>query len=156
MKSLLPLAVLVSVLPMRSATAATSCDLQGAWQLVSAKYDNQAAASTHASMKVFTKTRFAVVGLDTASSGPLATDADRLKFFSNLIAIGGSYAISAGAWTEKIEYASDPAYAGMSLTFQCVQEGDRLIQKGTLPVFADGKKTGDISLEEVWRRVDRP
>ena len=156
MRSLLPLVVLVTVLPLRSATAQTSCALQGAWQLVSAKYDDQAAPSTHGSMKVFTKTRFAVVGLDTALRGPLVTDADRLKFFSNLIAVGGSYVVSAGTWTEKIEYFSDPAYIGMSLTFQCVQEGDRLIQKGRLPVFAEGKKTGDISLEEVWRRVDRP
>jgi hypothetical protein len=156
MRSLLPLAVLVSVLPVRTSTAQTPCDLQGAWQLVSARYDNQAPASTHASMKVFTKTRFAVIGLDTALRGPLATDADRLKFFDSLTAVGGGYVVSAGAWTEKIEYASDPAYVGRSLTFQCVQEGDRLTQKGTLPVFADGKKTGDIPLEEVWRRVDHP
>jgi hypothetical protein len=156
MRRLLPLAVLVSVLATRAATAQTPCDLQGAWQLVSAKYDNQATPSTHASMKVFTKTRFAVIGLDTALSGPLATDADRLKFFSNLIAVGGSYVVTAGAWTEKIEYSSDPAYVGMSFTFQCAQEGDRLTQKGTLPILAEGKKTGDLSLEEVWRRVDRP
>ena len=156
MRSLLPFVVLVTALPLSPATAQTSCDLQGAWQLVSAKYDNQAAPSTFGQMKIFTKTRFAVVGLDTAFLGPLVTDADRLKFLSNLTAVGGSYLLGAGTWTEKIDYMSDPVYTGMSFTFQCVHEGDRLIQKGTFPLFVDGKKTRDISLQEVWRRVDRP
>jgi hypothetical protein len=139
-----------------SALAQTSCDLQGAWQLVSAKYDNQALPSSNSWMKIFTKTRFAVVGLDTAFLGPLVTDADRLKFLSNMNAVGGSYVVSGGGWTEKIEYFPDPTYIGLSATFQCVQEGDRLTQKGTFPVFEKGKKTRDMPLEEVWRRIDRP
>ncbi len=155
MRTLLPVAVLVAALPLSPATAQTSCDLQGAWELVSATYDNQPAPSTYRQMKIFTKTRFAVVGLDTAFLGPLVTDADRLKFYSNLNAVGGSYVVGAGTWTEKIDYFPDPAYLGMSFTFQCVHEGDRLVQKGTLPVLTEGKKTRDISLEEVWRRVDR-
>ena len=156
MRRLLLIAVLFAALPLRSATAETSCDLQGAWQLVSAKYDNQPAAPTYSAVKLFTKTRFAFFGYDTAFRGPLVSDADRLKFFSNLNAGGGSYMVSAGAWTEKIDQFSDPAYIGMSITFQCVREGDRLIQKGTLPIFDGGKKVRDISLEEVYRRVDRP
>ena len=156
MRSLLPFVVLIAALPLSPATAQPKCDLQGAWQLVSAKYDNQAAPPTLGQMKIFTKSRFAVVGLDTAFRGPLATDADRLKFFSNLTAVGGSYVVGAGTWTEKIDYMSDPVYIGMSFTFQCVHEGDRLIQKGTFTVFEDGKKARDFPLEEVWRRVDRP
>ena len=155
MKSLLFLAVFVAALP-NSALAQTSCDLQGAWQLVSAKYDNQAVPSSNSWMKVFTKTRFAVVGLDTAFVGPLVTDADRLKFLSNLNAVGGSYVLNGGGWTEKIDYITDPTYIGVSVTFQCIHEGDRLVQKGTFPVLEKGKKTRDISLEEVWRRIDRP
>jgi hypothetical protein len=156
MRTLLPLIVLVTATPMSHATAQTACDLQGSWDLVSAKYDNQPAPPTYKSMKIFTKTRFAVVGHDTAFGGPLVTDADRLKFYSNLTAVGGSYVVAAGTWTEKIDYMSDPSYIGMSFTFQCMPDGDRLLQKGTIAVFEAGKKTRDIPLEEVWRRVDRP
>jgi hypothetical protein len=155
MRRFLPLVACVVALPLPSVTAQT-CDLQGAWQLVSAKYDNQPPAPTYGATKVFTKTRFAVIGQDAALRGPLLTDADRLKFFSSLNAGGGSYVVSAGTWTEKIDQFSDPAYVGLSLTFQCAQEGDRLIQKGTIPIFDGGKKVRDLPLEEVWRRVDRP
>jgi hypothetical protein len=155
MRGLRPFLVLAVVMPLRSATAQT-CDLQGAWQMESSRYDGQPAAPTYSAMKVFTKTRFAVIGDDAASRGPLVSDADRLKFLSNLNAAGGSYVVSADSWTEKIDYFSDPAYIGISLTFQCVREGDRLIQKGTFPIFDGGKKVRDVPLEEVWRRVDRP
>lgn len=156
MSSLLPILILATALPLSPATAQTSCDLQGAWDLVSAKYDNEPAPSTFKSMKTFTKTRFSVVGLDTALLGPLVADADRLKFYSSLTAVGGSYVAGAGTWTEKLDYSTDPSYIGMSFTFQCGHDGDRLVQRGTIAAFEAGKKTRDISLEEVWRRVDRP
>ena len=156
MRHVLAIAVLFASLPGRSARAETPCDLQGAWQLVSAKYDNQPSPATYSSVKLFTKTRFAFFGYDTTLHGPLASDADRLKFFSSMNAGGGTYVVSAGAWTEKIDQFSDPSYIGLSITFQCVREGDRLIQKGTLPIFEGGKKVRDISLEEVYRRLDRP
>jgi len=59
-------------------------------------------------------------------------------------------------WTEKIEYSMAPSLVGLSIAFPCQREGDRLIQKGSIPIMSGGKKTGDIALEEVWRRVDRP
>ena len=138
------------------AAAQTPCDLQGTWDLVSLKYDGQQTPPTLKSMKIFTKSRFASVGLDTKHHGPLHGAAELLDFYSSLMVVGGSYTVNGNTLTETLDYFADPAYLGLSLTFQCRQEGDRLFQTGTLPVFSNGKKTRDATLDEVWRRVERP
>jgi hypothetical protein len=147
---------LVLLLVSSTATAQTPCDLEGAWQLASAKYNNEPAPATFTGIKIFSKTHFAVVGEDTALRRPGFTPSEALNFYRNLVAVTGTYAVSGNTWTEKIEYSMDPSLVGLSIPFQCQREGDRLIQKGSIPIMSGGKKTGDLALEEVWRRADRP
>jgi lipocalin-like protein len=146
--------VLLSV--SSTVTAQTPCDLEGAWQLVSAKYNNEPAPATFTGIKMFSKTHFAVVGEDTAFRRPTFTPAEALNFYSNIVAVAGTYTVSGNTWTEKLEHSTVPSLVGLSIPFQCQREGDRLIQKGSIPIMSGGKKTGDLALEEVWRRADRP
>lgn len=150
----LPILAIAFVAVSTAPTLQAPCDLQGDWELVSAKYNNQGAPPTFTSLKMFSKTHFAVVGDDKALRGPVFTAAEALNFFYNgVIAVAGTYTVSGSTWTEKIEHSSHPEIVGLSLPFQCQHEGDRLIQKGTVPIFSAGKKTGDLALEEVYRRV---
>jgi hypothetical protein len=116
---------------------------------------SSAGFSTLISRKIFSKTRFALVGT-TTNVGPLLAAHEILSFYNNMVAVGGTNSVTGTIWTETLDQGSHPAYLGLTLTFRCQQEGHRLMQRGTLPIFSKGKKVSDLPLEEVWRRVDRP
>jgi hypothetical protein len=139
-----------------TALAEQPCDLRGAWELVSSTLNTVPGPSTVTSRKIFSKTRFAVIANDIRYSGPLLGPHEVLSFYNSLVAVGGTYDVTGTTWTEKIDSGTAGEYLGLSLTFSCQQAGDRLIQKGTLPIFSGGKKVSDLPLEELWRRLDRP
>jgi hypothetical protein len=133
----------------------SSCRLEGVWQLVSGKADGQAYPATFRQIKVITKRHFAFLG-EEADRGvkAMVTSADSLRAFRTMNSGGGTYTLQGNSYTEKLEYFSDPAYRGVSLSFTCRTEGDRFFQAGLFPIFESGRKVRDIKLEEEWRRIE--
>jgi hypothetical protein len=68
---------------------------------------------------------------------------------------GGTYTLRGNTYTEKLEYFSDPAYLGLSIAFNCRTEGNQFFQTAAFPVIEGGKKVREVTLEEVWRRIER-
>ncbi|HVH66415.1 MAG TPA: hypothetical protein VM716_00960 [Gemmatimonadales bacterium] len=146
-------AVALLFLP-RIADAQASCQPVGVWELVSGKTDTVPYPATLHSRKVITKTHFAFVTRDDSAIKPLRTTADSLAFLQSMAAGSGTYTLRGTTYTERPDFYPDPAYVGMDLAFTCRTEGDRLYQKGSVPVLQNGAKVGDVKLEEVWRRVE--
>lgn len=110
--------------------------------------------ATYRSIKVITKGHFAFVGEEERGRMEMKTAADSLRAFRTMNSGGGTYTLTGNSYTEKLEYFTDPAYVGTSLTFSCRTEGDRFYQTGAFPIFENGRKVRDAKLEEVWRRVE--
>ena len=105
-------------------------------------------------MKVITKSHFAFVGEEERGGRAMKTAADSLRAFRAVNSGGGTYTLKGSSYTEKLEYFTDPAYIGTSVTFSCRTEGDRFYQTGGFPIFENGRKVREAMLEEVWRRVE--
>ena len=134
--------------------AQSTCRLEGVWQLVSGSGGGRPYPTTYRSMKVITKGHFAVVGEEERGVKDMKTAADSLRAFRTMESGGGAYTVQGSTYTEKLEYFSDPAYVGTSVSFTCRTEGDRFYQTGAFPILQNGRKVREEKLEEVWRRIE--
>jgi hypothetical protein len=130
------------------------CQLQGVWQLVSGKYDDQTPGAGWRQIKIITKSHFAFLGEENRGVKEMKTIADSLQAFRTMNSGGGTYTLHGNTYTEKLEYFADPAYVGLSIPFTCKTEKDRFIQTGSLPILEGGRKVREMKLEEVWRRIE--
>ena len=137
-----------------SARAQAACRLEGVWQLVSGKADGQAYPASVRGIKLITKGHVAFLSEEARGVKELKSAADSLQAFRTMGAGGGTYTLQGTTYTETLDYFTDPAYTGRSVSFSCRTEGDRFFQTGLFPVFANGKKVRDVKLEEVWRRIE--
>ena len=130
------------------------CKLEGVWQLVSGTADGKPYVAGSRSMKIITKGHFSVVWHEDGAPKEVKTVSDSLAAYRHLGGGGGSYTLRASTYIETIEYFSDPAMVGQTVSFTCRTEGDRFYQSGLFPVLEGGKKVRDSKLEEVWRRIE--
>ena len=134
-----------------------SCDVEGVWQLVSRKVEGQEAVDLPQQIKLITHGRFSWVSGSADSVNTAPTKAtETYRVFKSMSAGGGTYTSRGNGYMEHIEYFPDVSWIGLSLPFTCRTEGAHLFTTGTLPVFDNGRKTGDVRVEETYRRLERP
>ena len=143
MRFSLGLPALLAFLPA-SGVHQKPCALRGVWQLVSGKYGDYTTPKGH----------FAFVGEGDRGVKDMKSAADSLQAFRTMFSGGGTYTLNGNSYKETVEYYADPAGVGLSIEFTCRTEGDRFVQTGSLPVMEGGKKVGEVSLQEVWRRLE--
>ena len=148
------LAAAVAVVASMPVAPQSSCKVEGVWELVSGSADGKAYPAGARQMKIITKGHFAVLWSAPGVPKVLMTPADSLAAFRGVGGGAGTYTVKGNTYTEKIDYFSDPAYAGKAIPFTCRTEGDRFYQSGLFPMFERGKKVRDSKLEEVWKRVE--
>src|SRR6185503_3413847 len=100
-------AVLVFLLAP-SAYAQSACRLEGVWQLVSGKTNDQSYPASTRSIKIITKGHFAVLSEETRGVKELKTAADSLQAFRTMGAGGGTYKLQGTTYTETLDYFADP------------------------------------------------
>jgi hypothetical protein len=144
----------VALMGSRSIYAQATCRLEGVWQLVSGSGDGTPYPATYRAIKLITKNHFAFVGEEERGVQDMKTAADSLRAFRTMASGGGTYTIRGNTYTEKLEYFSDPAYVGASVSFTCRTEGDRFYQTGSFPILENGRKLRDAKIDEVWRRIE--
>ena len=132
--------------------------LEGAWELVEAKYTPPDPTFTFADwrqIKILTKTHW--VFLSQKRAAPKLTsstnDTELLAAAKAFVAGGGTYALDGDTYTEHIEFFNTPNYVNMSLPWKIKWEGDEWIQTGTFPMKALGLADHDTELYERYRRV---
>ena len=131
--------------------------LEGAWELVDAKYtpaDPAISLSRYRQIKILTGTHWAFLSQDR--SAPKMTswnDAELLAAAKTFSAGGGTYTLQGDAYTEHVEFFNTPNFVGASLKFKIKWDGDEWIQTGTLPLKALGMGDKDMELYERYRRV---
>jgi hypothetical protein len=132
--------------------------LEGAWELIEAKYtppDPAYALTEWRQIKVITKTHWAY--LSQKRSSPkltgLTNDAELLAAAKAFGAGGGTYTLDGDVYTEHIEFFSAPNYVSVSVPYKIKWEGDEWIQTGTFPMKSLGLGDRDQELYERYRRA---
>lgn len=134
--------------------AQSPCKLEGVWELVSGSADGKPYPAGSRQLKIITKGHFAVFTREAGVPKQLTSATDTLAAFRHLSSGGGTYTLQGTTYTEKLDYFSDPTYAGKAIPFTCRTEGDKFYQSGNFPMYKGGKKVRDSKLEEVWKRVE--
>ena len=136
------------------AQAQAACQLVGVWELVSGRTDSTPYPATLHARKLITKNHFVFISRDDGAIQEPRSTADTVAFLQSMAAGSGTYTVQGTTYTEKIEYFPDPAYIGRALPFSCRTEGDRFYQTGTVPVLEHGIRVRDVTVDEVWRRIE--
>lgn len=105
-------------------------------------------------MKIITKEHFIFVGEEPGRIKEMKNAADSLTTFRKMESGGGTYTLKGTTYTETYNFFWDPAYVGLSISWTCRTQGDKLYQTGPFPIFRDGRKVRDMSISEVWRRIE--
>jgi hypothetical protein len=136
----------------------SSNSLEGAWELIEAKYDppdpNFAPAEWR-QIKLVTRTHWAYLSQKRSSPklSSLTNDAELLAAAKAFGAGGGTYTLDGDVYTERIEWFSTPNHVGTSVPYKIKWEGDEWIQTGTFPMKSLGLADRDQQLYERYRRA---
>jgi hypothetical protein len=131
--------------------------LEGAWELVDAKYtpaDPTFSLSSYRQIKMLTNNHWVFLSQD--KSAPKLTngsDAELLAAAKTFAAGAGTYTLDGDAYTEHVEFFYTPNFVGATLKFKIKWVGDEWIQTGTIPVKALGLGDKDMELYERYRRI---
>jgi len=133
--------------------------LQSVWELISAKYDGKEVVKPNIKQyKLITKNHYVWIHQDkTSAIAALAnkTQKDSLSaYYDHFSAGAGTYTFTGNTYTETVEIFQEPQYIGRSLPFTVKIEGDRLYQSGKFPIFEGDKLVREMSLEEVYKRIE--
>ena len=129
--------------------------LQGAWEMVSQKFDGTDNPISGRQIKLLTRSHFIWVSQDKKSALELLakkTERDSLLAYSGGFG-AGTYKISETTYTETLEFFYDPIYIGHTISFSYKLDGDRWLISGSFPVLEGDKKVREFLLEEVWERI---
>ena len=132
--------------------------LEGAWELVEAKYtppDPTFSLTEWRQIKLLTKTHWAYLSQKRSSPKitALTNDSELLAAAKAFGAGGGTYTLAGDVYTERVEFFSTPNYVSVSLPYRIKWEGDEWIMTGTFPMKSMGLGDQDIELYERYRRV---
>lgn len=156
MRYLTLLAALTTVATASTATAQSTCDLRGTWELVAGRWgDNIIGPNVKVTM-VANATHFTTTGRVGAPPAILRTVADTLAAYRSQWAESGRYSIKGSSYIESLDFHTDPNEQGRVTTLDCRAEGDRVFMSGMAPRMKEGKQVGELRAEGEWRRVGRP
>lgn len=131
--------------------------LEGAWELVDAKYtpaDPNFSLTRQRQIKILTKTHWAYLSQDRSTAKLTSgSDAELLVAAKAFSAGGGTYKLDGATYTEHVEFFATPNFVGSTITYHIKWEGDEWIQTGTFPVKALGLGDKDVEMYERYRRI---
>jgi hypothetical protein len=131
--------------------------LEGAWELVDAKYtpaDPGFSLASQRQIKILTKTHWAFLSQDRSPPQPATgSNAGQPAAAPAFTAGGGTYTLDGDTYTEHIEFFFARKFVGATITYKIRWEGDEWIQTGTLPLKALGASDQDVELQERYRRI---
>jgi hypothetical protein len=137
LRSVSILLTFIFVLLAGQALAQPDNQLVGAWEFVSGTYTHGDGTTSEESsqegvsgLKILSETHFCLIA--------------KWKDGTMNNALGGTYKVEGGSYTENIEYAAYEANLGLKGEFKFRLENDLLQIEG---------KVGKAKLKEVWRRV---
>jgi hypothetical protein len=131
--------------------------LVGVWQLVSAKYNGYEAPLTGRQVKTITASRYTWIYQDKDKAMSLyarKTHEDSLLVPLTLNAGAGTYKLVDSTYTETVEFSQGLDYIGRQIELTVKVEGNQFFQMGNFPIFQNGKKVGNMPLEEVFVRIE--
>jgi hypothetical protein len=134
--------------------------IEGVWQALSLKTDGKDAimpGNQVMQVKYITAQHWAFVAQDKAKQSSLLAkkmQGTGVEAYDAFGAGAGTYKLTGNAYSETVQYFTDPSYIGLTIDFTVRVEGDRLYQSGKFPMFEGGKKVKDVQLEEVYKRIE--
>ena len=142
-----------------SSLAQQAGKIEGVWEMISQKTDGKETEHPGRQWKIIAMNHWVYIAQD--HKGQLdrlakQTHEDSVAAYTQYLSAGaGSYTLKGSTYTETPEFFQNPAYLGHPIEFTMKVEGDRLYQSGKLPIYDGRKKTGEIMLEEVYKRVEQ-
>ena len=135
--------IVLTIAPMSLwMSGATTCDVEGVWELVEMRVDGVDVSTRWQSRKVLTDGKWELASTPTAS-GVESGEAQILRG-------AGSYSVNGDIYVEHVTQFHDPRMVGDSNTFTCQIIGDHWYSEGTLRYLSDASRS--YNLYEVWRR----
>jgi hypothetical protein len=142
----------------RGASAQSGQSLQGAWELIEARYnppDPKSNLAEFRQVKILTGTHWAFLAQKRSPRKlpKSPKDAELLEAARVFGAGGGTYTLTGDTYAEHIEFFSTPNFVGVTIPWKLKWQGDEWIMTGTLPMKSLGLADQDVQLYERYRRV---
>ena len=142
--------------PLMPVYAQHDGNLQGAWELKSQKIDGKGHPLTGKRIRLLTANHFVWVQQDKKLLEDLLarrTSHDSVVAYHDVCG-AGTYKVHGDMYTETTEFFYDPQNIGTSIDWKFKLEGDLWYTSGHYVHYKDGKKSEDLLLEEVWKRIE--
>jgi len=132
-----------------------AANLQGTWELVSQKEDGKDDPIKGRQIKLVTATHYSWFRQDKKLLEELLakkTPHDSILAYQDAFG-AGTYKVDGDTYTETTEFFYAPQYIGKSLEFRFTLDGDIWSTSGHYSHYEGGKKTGEVLLEQVFKRI---
>jgi hypothetical protein len=137
-----------------SSATTLSCSVIGTWDLVAVTRGGKALSSTNQQRKIVNGSHFMWINQATRRDTlPLRSLVDSLRY-SRVNGGSGRYSLVGNAYTEHLDYFSDPSFLGKDFTATCRTVGDRWFHSYNASALGDtAAAEARVMYIEEWHRI---